>query len=313
MKAHSVYNRRRSSSRLTAVSVPTEVIFHIILAAFALICIIPFIFCIIISFSSEQSIRNIGFSFIPQSWSLEGYRYVFDTGRQLWISYFNSIFVSIFGTALSMLICVLYSYALYRKDFKYRTFFTFFSFFTMMFSGGLAPTYEISKSLLGLSDNYAALIVPLLVNPFNIIVMRTFFRSSVPDAIIESASIDGSGEYSTLFRIVFPISIPGIATVSLLTILAYWNDWYQALLFINNGKYYPLQFLLWRMQSQVDFLAQNAGKGGLNAQVATIAANLPQQSLRMGLVILIVVPIAFAYPFFQRYVVSGLTVGAVKE
>jgi putative aldouronate transport system permease protein len=300
----------KPKSRLSAVSLPTEIIFHVIIGVFALMCIVPFIFCIIISFTSKQSIVSKGFSFFPQSWSLDGYKYVFATGHQLWLSYFNSLFVSVAGTALSVFICVLYSYALYRKDFKYRRFFTFFAVLTMLFSGGLAPTYEISKNLLGLSDNYWALIVPLLVNPFNLIIMRTFFKASIPEALIEAAAIDGSGEYNTLFKIVLPISLPGIATVSLLTILAYWNDWFQALLYISDGKYYPLQYLLWQMQSQVDFLAANAGKGlGTTVNVAT----LPTQSLRMALVVLIVIPIALAYPFFQRYVVSGLTVGSVKE
>jgi putative aldouronate transport system permease protein len=300
----------KRKSRLGAISLSTEIIFHIIIGAFALMCIVPFIFCIIISFTSKQSITNIGFSFFPQSWSLDGYRYVFQTGHQLWLSYFNSIFISVFGTLVSILICILYSYALYRKDFKYRKFFTFFAVLTMLFSGGLAPTYEVTKNLLHLSNNYWALIVPLLVNPFNFIIMRTFFKSSVPDAIIEAAAIDGSGEYNTLFKIVLPISMPGIATVSLLTILAYWNDWFQALLYITDSKFVPLQYLLWQMQSQVDFLAQNAGKG---ITTTINVATLPTQSLRMGLVVLIVIPIALAYPFFQRYVVSGLTVGSVKE
>ena len=305
-----VKNKHKGHSRLGAVSVPTEIILHIIIGGFALLCIIPFIFCVIISFTSKESITNIGFSFFPQSWSLDGYKYVFATGHQLWLSYFNSIFISVVGTVISVIICILYSYAMYRKDFKYRKFFTMFAIVTMMFSGGLAPTYQVTKNLLGLSDNYLALIVPMLVNPFNFIIMRTFFKSSIPDAIIEAAAIDGSGEYNTLFKIVLPISMPGIATVSLLTILAYWNDWFQALLYVNDSKYYPLQYLLWQMQSQVDFLAKNAGKG---LSTAVNVAALPTQSLRMALVVIIVIPIALAYPFFQRYVISGLTVGSVKE
>jgi putative aldouronate transport system permease protein len=305
-----VKSKRMGRSRLGAVSVPTEIILHIVIAAFALMCIIPFIFCVIISFTSKASIINKGFSFVPQSWTLDGYNYVFSNAHQLWISYFNSIFVSLVGTAISVFICILYAYALYRKDFKYRKFFTFFAIITMMFSGGLAPTYQVSKNLLGLSDNYWALIVPMLVNPFNLIIMRTFFKSSIPDAIIEAAAIDGSGEYNTLFKIVLPISLPGIATISLLTILSYWNDWFQALLYINDSKYYPLQYLLWQMQSQVDFLAANAGKG---LTTAVNVATMPTQSFRMALVVIIVIPIALAYPFFQRYVISGLTVGSVKE
>lgn len=299
----------KNNSRLGAISLPSEIILHIILLAFALVCIIPFIFCIIISFTSKQSIINIGFSFFPQAWSLDGYRYVFDMGRQLWLSYFNSFFISVVGTLASVAICILYSYALYRRDFKFRRFFTLFAVFTMMFTGGLAPTYQVSRVMLGLSNNYWALIVPLLVNPFNFIIMRTFFHSSVPDSIIEAATIDGSGEYNTLLKVVIPISKPGIATIALLTVLAYWNDWFSALLYIDDNRFYPLQFLLWQLQSQIEFLAANSGRG---LESVVDMTKLPTQSFRMAVVVLIVIPIACAYPFFQRYVVSGLTVGSVK-
>lgn len=297
-------------SRLGSVSIPTEVVLNIIIGLFSLLCVIPFIFVIIISFTSETSIREIGFSFLPKLLSMEAYQFVIDMGNQLWQSLFNSIFTSVAGTAISVLMCIMYSYALFRKDFKFRRFFTFFSFFTMIIGGGLTPTYMVCKNLLGLNDNYAALIVPLLVSPFNFIIMRTFFQSSVPDALIESASIDGSGEYRTLFQIIVPISMPGIATIGLFNMLAYWNEWFVALLYIRSPKYIPLQYLLMKMQQQVDFLVNNSGKVGVEA--SKIAASLPKESLRMAMVVLIVIPIAFAYPFFQRYIISGLTIGAIK-
>lgn len=309
MKEKTITVRRRSA-RLNAVSLPVEIILNIILGLFCLLCVIPFIFVTILSFSSENSIREVGFSFLPIEWSLDAYRYVLDLGDQLWRSYFNSFFITIVGTGISVLICILYSYALFRKDFKYRKFFTFFCFFTMMFGGGLAPTYMVCKNMLGLSDNYAALIVPMLVNPFNIIIMRTFFQSTVPTELIESASIDGSGEYNTLFKIIVPISKPGIATVALLNALAFWNEWFIAMLYVRDAKYIPLQYLLMKMQNQVDFLVRNSSVIG--TEVSKILSSLPQESLRMALVVLIVIPIAFAYPFFQRYIISGLTIGSVK-
>ncbi len=296
--------------RLNAVSIPAEIAINIVLVMFCLACIIPFIFVIIISFSSEESIRQVGFSFTPVEWSLEAFKYVFDIGDQLWRSYFNSFFITIVGTFLSVLICILYSYALFRQDFKYRRFFTFFSFFTMLFGGGLAPTYMVCKNLLGLSNNYQALIVPMLVNPFNFIVMRTFFQSSVPTELIEAAAIDGSSEYKTLFRIIVPISKPGIATIALLNALAFWNEWFIAMLYLRDAKYFPLQYLLMKQQNQVDFLIKNSAF--LGPEAIKIMSQLPQESLRMALVVLIVIPIAFAYPFFQRYIISGLTIGSVK-
>lgn len=297
--------------RLNSVSAGTEGIFHVIIGLFSVCCIIPFVFVIIISFSSEASIREIGYSFLPAGWSLDAYTYAFKKLPQIWRSYFNSIFITVVGTVLSTTMCAMYSYALFRPDFKFRGFFNFLSFFTMIFGGGLVPTYIVCKQLLGLSESYAALIVPLLVSPFNIIVMRTFFKSSVPMDLIEAATIDGSGEYSTLFRIVVPIAKPGIATIALLNALAYWNEWFTSLLYIRQNKVLqPLQALLMELQNNVDYLNRMAGQ--LGAAAINEASKLPTQSLRMVLVVLIVVPIACAYPFFQRYIVSGLAIGSVK-
>lgn len=302
---------KQKNHRLNSVSAGTEAVMNVVLALFSLCCIIPFIFVVIISFSSEESIRTIGYSFWPMAWSTDTYAYAFEKLPQIWRSFFNSVLITGIGTVLSTLICVLYSYALYRPDFKYRNFFNFFSFFVMLFGGGLVPTYIISNQVLGLSENYAALIVPLLVSPFNIIVMRTFFKSSVPLELIEAATIDGSGEYSTLFRIVLPIAKPGIATIALLNALAYWNDWFQSLLYIRQNKVLqPLQALLMELQNNVEYLNRMIGQMGTAAIME--AQRAPNQTLRMALVVMIVVPIACAYPFFQRYIVAGLTIGSVK-
>lgn len=302
---------KQKNHRLNSVSAGTEAVMNVVLALFSLCCIIPFIFVVIISFSSEESIRTIGYSFWPMAWSTDTYAYAFEKLPQIWRSFFNSVLITGIGTVLSTLICVLYSYALYRPDFKYRNFFNFFSFFVMLFGGGLVPTYIISKQVLGLSENYAALIVPLLVSPFNIIVMRAFFKSSVPLELIEAATIDGSGEYSTLFRIVLPIAKPGIATIALLNALAYWNDWFQSLLYIRQNKVLqPLQALLMELQNNVEYLNRMIGQMGTAAIME--AQRAPNQTLRMALVVMIVVPIACAYPFFQRYIVAGLTIGSVK-
>lgn len=301
---------KKKKRRINAVSVPTEILINIVMILFCMLCIVPFIFVIIISFTSEESIAQIGYSFIPQSWSLDAYKYAFEMGYSLWRAYFNSFFITVVGTILSVLVCILYSYALFRKDFKYRRFFTFFSFFTMLFGGGLVPTYIVCKQLLGLSDNYAAVIVPLMVNPFNIIVMRTFFQSSVPEELIEAAAIDGSGEYNTLFKIIIPISKPGIATIGLLNALAYWNEWYTPMLYVRDKLHIPLQYLLMQLQRNMEYLAKNSAAMGADAIKA--ASEMPTQSLRMVLVVLVVIPIACAYPFFQRYIVAGLTIGSVK-
>ena len=302
---------KKQSATLNSFGPGAQAVFNLVLGLFALLCILPFVFVIIISFTSADSIRQIGYSFAPLRWSTQAYGYVLALGRQLWLSYFNSFLITIVGTLLSVIICILYSYPLYRKDFKYRSFFNFLSFFTMIFGGGLVPTFVVCKTLLGLSDNYAALIVPLLFSPFNVIVMRTFFQTTVPRELIEASTIDGAGEYRTLFQVVLPVVKPGIATIALLNALAFWNEWFLSLLYITkNMDVIPLQYLLMRMQRNADFMAKNAGV--LGADAAAAARNLPSQSLKMALVVFIVVPIACAYPFFQRYVVAGLTVGSVK-
>lgn len=301
----------KKNHRLNSVSVGTEALFHVIIGVFAVCCIIPFIFVVIISFSSEQSIRTIGYSFIPTEWSAKTYAYAFGKLPQIWRSLFNSIYITTVGTVLSTFMCALYSYALYRPDFKYRNFFNYFNFFCMIFNGGLVPTFIISKQVLGLGENYAALIVPLLVAPFNIVVMRTFFKSSCPMELIEAATIDGAGEYSILFKIVAPISKPGIATIALLNSLAYWNDWFQSMLFIIRHKeLQPLQALLMELQNNVEYL--NRMSQAMGSSAAGELAKAPTQTLRMALVVMIVLPVACFYPFFQRYIVAGLTVGSVK-
>ncbi len=297
--------------RLNSISLGTEVIFHVIIGLFSICCIIPFVFVIIISLSAESSIREIGYSFFPRAWSFATYTYAVQRLPQIWRSYFNSIFITVVGTFLSTLMCALYSYALFRPDFKYRGVFNFLSFFSMIFGGGLVPTYVICTQILGLRENYAALIVPLLVSPFNIIIMRTFFKSSVPLDLIEAATIDGSGEYSTFFRVVLPVAKPGLATIALLNSLAYWNDWYLSLLYIRQNKILqPLQALLMELQNNVEYL--NRMSASLGSSAIQEAMRAPTQTLRMVLVVLIVVPIACAYPFFQRYIVAGLTIGSVK-
>jgi putative aldouronate transport system permease protein len=277
---------------------------------FSFACIFPFFFIIIISLSDANSLALHGYSFTPSGWSTVAYNAAFSLGGQLWRSYFNSFLVTALGTALSVMICIFYSYGMYRRDYPLRGFFTFFAFFTMMFGGGLVPTVVVCRNMLGLDNNYASLIVPLLVSPFNFIVMRTFFRNSVPESLIESASLDGSGEFNTLFKIVMPISKPGIATIALLNALTYWNDWYLALLYIDNPDLFPLQYLLMRMQMNIEAI-KNSTMAAL--EVAMQYADLPSEGLRMALCVFIVLPIACAYPFFQRYIIAGLTIGAVKE
>jgi len=301
---------KRKPFKANRVSPLGEALIHFIVGGFALLCIIPFIFIVIIAFSSAESLRTAGYTFFPSEWTLTSFQAAFDMGDQLWQSFFISVQVTVIGTFLSVLITVLYAYGLSRPDYPFRKFFTFIMFFTMIFGGGLVPTVFVIRNLLGLNNNLGALIVPALIIPFHVIIMRTFFKSAVPESLIESARLDGSGEFRTLFTIVVPIAKPGIATVALLTAINYWNDWFLAMLFIRDRELFPLQYLLMEMQGNIEFLRRNLSMvGAANINFA----DLPGEGLRMALCVIIVLPIACAYPFFQRYIISGLTVGAVKE
>ena len=299
----------RRTFRANKVSRPTEAFIHLMVGGFAIACVIPFIFIVIISFTSAHSLREIGFSFFPIEWSLASYEAVFEMGAQVWRSFLNSVFVTVVGTFMTLVVTLMYAYGLFRRDYPLRHFFMFVAFFTMFFGGGLVPVVMVVRNVLNLADTYWAMIIPTLLSPFHLIIMRTFLRTCIPDELLDSAAIDGSGEFRTLFSIVVPLAKPGIATVGLLTAIGYWNDWWLAMLYIRDRSLFPLQYLLMEMQQNVEFLRSNMIMIG---QANIDLADLPSQGLRMAMAVIIVVPIAFAYPFFQRYIISGLTIGAIK-
>nr|WP_243896084.1 carbohydrate ABC transporter permease [Paenibacillus sp. F411] len=283
---------------------------NLIAGIFAFLCVFPFLFVLIISFTDEKSLATNGYQIIPEQWSLEAYKYVFQTGDALLRSYGVTIFVTVVGTLISLFVIALYSYAVSRKSFRYRNFFSFFAFFTMLFNGGLVPTYIVATQLLGLKDSIWALIWPLAVNAFYIMILRTFYSTSVPDAIIESGKIDGASEFKIFYKLVIPLSLPGLATIGLFSTLGYWNDWFNALLYIDDPDLVPLQSMLMRIETSMQFILQNSQNSSLSMAALQ---SLPQDTSRMAMVVLATGPIVLAYPFFQRYFIQGLTIGAVKE
>ena len=296
--------------RMNKVSKFSEAIFHIIVGSFALLCIIPFIFIIIIAFSSAESLRTIGYSFFPTGTTMVNFNAAFDLGDLLWRSFINSIVITVVGTFLSLFISSMYAYGLYRSNYPLKKFFMFLMFFTMIFGGGLVPFVIVVRNLLGLADTIWALIIPMLMSPFHIIILRTFYKTCIPESLLDAANIDGAGEFRTYFTIVLPLAKPGLATIGLMTAIGFWNDWWHALLFIRDRSLIPLQFLLMEMQRNMEFIRRHAAMiGAANIDMA----DLPTQGLRMAIAVIIVLPIAFAYPFFQRYIISGMTIGAVKE
>ncbi|WP_230190981.1 carbohydrate ABC transporter permease [Paenibacillus sp. CECT 9249] len=286
---------------------------HAIAGLFAFACVFPFLFVFIISLTDEETLSLNGYSIFPAKWSAAAYQYLFKTGDQLLRSYGITIFITIVGTAISLAVISLYAYALSRKAFKYRGLFSFIAFFTLLFNGGLVPFYIVATQLMHLKDSVWALILPLTVNAFYILIMRTFFATMVPDAIIESGKMDGAGEFTIFARLVLPLSLPGLATIGLFSTLGYWNDWFNALLFIDEPKLVPLQSMLMRIENNMQFILQNSNLLNSGGQGLEVIRSMPADTARMAMVVLATGPIVLAYPFFQRYFIQGLTIGALKE
>lgn len=287
-------------------------IFNVVIGLFALSCLLPFIFVISISLTSETSLAELGYRFWPKEFSFSAYTYIFggNMSQKIIQAFGVTIFVTVFGTFVNATMTSLYAYTISRSNFPFRRFFTIFALVTMLFTPGMVATYIVVSNFLNLKDTIWALILPLALGPFNILVMRTFFIKTVPDSIIESARIDGATEMMIFMKIVLPLAVPGIATISLFAALGYWNDWFNALLYIQKDSLVPIQYLLMRIQNNLDYLAQNAGMG---SQIQGGLAALPSESARMAIVVISTLPIALTYPFFQRYFVGGLTIGGVKE
>ncbi|MGL5315355.1 MAG: carbohydrate ABC transporter permease [Peptostreptococcaceae bacterium] len=285
----------------------TNIIANIILAVFAIACVFPFIFVVIISLTSEQSIIQNGYTIFPEEWTFDAYKYLLQSGGALAQSYMVTILITVLGTIINVTMVSTYAYAISRPNFAYRKQFTFLAFFTMLFGGGMVPSYIVMTQVLGLKNTIWALILPLAFNVFNIIVMRTFFQKSVPESIIESARIDGASEFKIFIKMVIPLALPGIATIALFSTLAYWNDWFNAMLYVDYQNLVPLQHMLMKIEKNMEFIRQNAMLSG------QVMSALPQESVRMAMVVISTLPIVCTYPFFQKYFISGLTVGGVKE
>ena len=296
--------------KFNRVSKPTNAVLHVIFILAALACIVPVLLVVAISFSAEESIQQYGYSFIPKIVSLEGYAYLVTQGKMILRALGISLFVTVVGTVLGVLLTTLMGYVLSRPTYKLKGFLTMVVFIPMVFNGGLVSTYVVVTQFLGLKNSIWALILPLCVSSFNVIICRTFFQTTVPESLIESAKMDGATQLKIFFSVVLPISLPVLATIGLFLSFAYWNDWYQSLLYIEDSSLYSLQALLNAILTNIQVLAKNAAAMG--ASQAEVLANMPQESARMAIVVCIVLPIACAYPYFQKYFISGLTVGAVK-
>lgn len=276
----------------------------------ALCCILPFILLIMSSLTEEQELIRSGYSLIPKKFSLESYLYMFRSSNKIFRAYGVTILSTLVGTVCGLSMTILMAYPLSRRDLPGRNIMAFYVFFTMLFSGGLVPTYIMYTRYIAISNTIWALILPsLLVNAFYVIMMRTYFTTNIPDAVVEAARIDGAGEWRILLTIVIPMSVPMVATMTLLIGLSYWNDWKNGLYYLQRNKsLYSIQVLLNDMLRDVQAL-----KSGLDAaSAAEITQNMPSVGIKMAIAVIGVLPVLIVYPFFQKYFVKGITIGAVK-
>jgi putative aldouronate transport system permease protein len=269
------------------------------------ICIIPFWLLISGSFTSEHYILTKGYNFWPGEFTLEAYKLAFGTSAAVLRAYEVSIGVTVIGTGLGLMLMAMSAYVLSKKEFRYRGRFAFYIYFSMLFSGGMVPYYILITSYLKWTNNYLALVVPALMSPWLLLLLRNFM-SSIPESIGESAKIDGASEYRIFYSLILPLAKPGLATIGLFLGLQYWNDWFNASLFIRDKDMFPLQYFLQNIIQSTEFVR----KAMLTGMVFTI--DTPAESLKMATAVIATGPIVFLYPFVQKYFVKGLTVGAVK-
>ena len=287
----------------------TDVFFNIIFIILSLICILPVVFVFSISISSEAGIQKYGYQIIPTELSNAAYMFLWNERGTILHALFISVVVTAVGIILSVLLTTSMGYVLSRNNYALKGFYTWVVFIPMIFNGGMFAGYVVNANILHLRDSIWALILPLAVSSFNVVICKTFFKTTIPNEIVESAKMDGANQMKIFFQIVLPISKPIIATIALFAAFGYWNDWFQASLYISNTNLQSLQSLLNNIQRNIEYIANNP-YGGLSLQ--QYKASMPTESVRMAIAILIIVPIACVYPFFQKYFISGLTIGSVK-
>lgn len=280
------------------------------LLLYTLFCLLPILLVFISAFTDEKAITQNGFSFFPKKLSLDGINSVLRYGKQLLTSYGITIFITVAGTLLGLMVMAMFAYSVSRKEFRLAKFLSVFLLIPMLFNGGQLSNYVIFTSSYHLKDNILLLILPLCVTTMNVIILRTYIVNSIPLELMEAAKIDGAGEYRTFFQITLPLLKPSMAAVGFMMATTYWNDWQNALLYITSDSKKPLQLLLVNIQKSIEFLLNNSN---VPASVrAAMGGSIPQYSATMATVIVVIGPIMVVYPFFQKYFIKGLTVGSVK-
>ncbi len=283
---------------------------HAIMISGSLLALLPFILLVIASFTDNQTALVNGYSFFPAKWSLEAYEYIAREWVTVGRAYLMTIVVTVVGTVLSLVLTSTFAFAVSNDRLPGHKLLMFLSIFTMLFNGGIVASYYVYSNIFHIKDTIFALIVPnLLMTPFNVVLVKNYYKNSISPSILEAARIDGASVFQVFHKIVIPLSVPILATIGLMTVIAYWNDWTNGLYYLterNGVKLYTIQLVLNKINENINFLANNS-------ELAAKAASLPSTTMRMAIAVVGVLPIMIAYPFFQKYFVKGITLGGVKE
>ena len=288
------------------ISKTSNFIWHVVFILLSIICIYPMLLVFMVTITDETTVILEGYKLFPSKFSLSAVSFIMNNSKAILNAYGVSIFCTVVGGLIGVLIMALYAYPLAREDFKYGRVFNLIAVITMMFSGGFVPAYIVYTKILCLKDSIWALVLMNLFSAFNVMIIRTYYKTSISKSLIEAAQIDGASEFRTYFKIVLPLSKPVIATMLMMVMLVYWNDWFAPMLYIDSENLYNLQYLMYQLESKIANLSKMAGNPEL-------VKNVPSETARMAMAIVAIGPIILAYPFFQRYFEKGITLGATKE
>ena len=306
-----VEKHKKQGYKPNEISPQANFVISLILTLLTLVFILPVLLVIVVSFSTPESLTHRGYSLIPESWTLTTYKYLFQSGRQILDSYKVTIARTVIGPLISLAVMSLYSFVIAYRSFPARKFYTYFLFISSIFSGGMVASFIVNVRYLGLYDNFLIYILPTAISWFNVIILRTFIQTTIPDSLFEAAKIDGAGDFRIFFQIVLPLFKAGLATIGLFCVVGQWNEWTTALLYIDNPKLVPIQTMLQRIQNNINFIKNNAQMSGTQEE-QQILNSLPTESAQMAITVIATVPILCVYPFFQKYFIKGMTIGSVK-
>lgn len=306
-----MHTKKKKRLVVNQITPATNVIFTVFMTLIAIGTVFPVLLCVSISVSSPEAIQEFGYTLIPRELSFKAYEYLFKAGRAMWRAYGNTIFYTVTGTVLSLLVMSMFAYVLSRKQLRCRYGLALYTYGTGLIGGGLAATYILMTRLLQIDDTIWVFILPGLVSPFHVIMLRTFIQTSIPDSLVESAKLDGANEFQIYARIVLPLFKAGLATIGLFGVVSRWNDWFTGVLYIRDQKLVPIMTLLQQLERNMEML-KSGSPAAATAEGMRMMAQMPAEATRIAIMLFAILPLLICYPFFQQYFIKGLTVGSVK-